>query len=255
MAEGDRGYWRVLVLGKNVANINHQKPIIDPYYDSEHLHIWHSRKAAKPYDSYSVRSLTVLEAVSYGEELQDRQAFFAKFKAAREADENTSTATPEQQMLLDYPYDLRFKDMGVSSEGLTNVVVDLSATDEQILTDFRHWLSTFRKVIGITAPPRNFDERQFKDWIDSRVVPYIDLTLWTQANNIIITQNTLGEALFPDEDSIDTTERIRRTVKPKAEHLLREETARALEYQSTTSSLAENLPAEKDHEKMPENKK
>jgi hypothetical protein len=101
---------------------------------------------------------------------------------------------------------------------------------------------------------RNFDERHVKDWIDNQVLPYMDLTLWAQANNII-SQNTLGEALFPDADSVDTTERVRRTVKPKAEHLLREETARALQYQSTASLLVENLPAEKDHEKMPENKK
>jgi hypothetical protein len=240
-----------------VANINHQKPIIDPYYDSEHLHIWHSRKAAKPYDSYSVRSLTVMEAFYFSEEWkgnrQEGHAFFARAKAACEA-ANTATATPEQQMLAECPYDLCLKDVSVSSEGPTHVVMDLSATDEQILSDFRHWLSAFRKVIGITAPVRNFDERHFKDWIDNQVLPYTDLTLWAKANNTIITQNTLGEALFPDADSVDTTERVRRTVKPKAEHLLREETARALQYQSTASLLAENLPAEEDHEKMPENK-
>ena len=136
-----------------------ENPIIDPHHGSEHPHIWHSSKAEKPYDSYSVQSLTVLEALYFSEEWkgdrQERHALLGKFKAAREVVENTSNATPEQQMLAEYPYDLCLKDMGVSSEGMTNVVVDLSATDEQILSDFHHWLTAFRQASGISAPAHN----------------------------------------------------------------------------------------------------
>jgi hypothetical protein len=47
-----------------------ENPIIDPHHGSEHPHIWHSSKAEKPYDSYSVWSLSAMDAFCVGNELK-----------------------------------------------------------------------------------------------------------------------------------------------------------------------------------------
>jgi hypothetical protein len=44
----------------------------------------------------------------------------------------------------------------------------------------------------------------------------------------------LGEAIFPDDDDVDLTDRIRRTTHPKAQALLRLDFRRAI-FRSTTT--------------------
>jgi len=80
-------------------------------------------------------------------------------------------------------------------DGLCNVMVDIAATDEQIMADFRHWLTHFRKAIGIQAPAQNITEKDFRVWIEARVLPYIDLHLWSLVHRRQITQNVMGQAV------------------------------------------------------------
>jgi hypothetical protein len=60
------------------------------------------------------------------------------------------------------------------------------------------------------------------------------LTLWARSQNALITQHVLGEAIFPDDDDVDLTDRIRRTTHPKAQALLRLDFRRAI-FRSTTT--------------------
>ncbi len=54
--------------------------------------------------------------------------------------ESEGKATEEQSKLADTPYDLLYLQRGVSNEELSNVVIDLTAADEQIINDFKKWL-------------------------------------------------------------------------------------------------------------------
>lgn len=215
-------------------------PVIKVADTSEHVNVWHSRRSARPYDTYSVWALESYFAYCHFLEfVSPEDPFMASVKAACES-EDRGNQTEEAEALATMPYDLVYKRRGISTEGQTTVVVDL-ATDEQILDDFRHWLSGFRTAIEVQAPKSNFTEKDFASWCENGVIPYMDLTLWARAEGYSITQNALGEAIFPMEDRADTTERIRRTTKPKAERLLKEETARALEYQATASQIARKM--------------
>lgn len=119
------------------------------------------------------------------------------------------------------------------------------------MADFRHWLTHFRKAVGVQAPAQNLTEKDFRIWIEARVLPYIDLTLWSLAHRRQVTQNVMGQALFPDEYEADTTERIRRTTRPKAERMLREEFAHAVERQVQAHLIAQGKPALKSAQLMP----
>lgn len=221
-----------------------EDPIIPVYLNEDHLNIWHTRGERKPYDAYTVWSSNAVHAYYIGLDMQraDADPLWAELRMALEA-ADTGKDTPEQTELIDTPLDLIYKRLGISSEGSCNVTVDLSATDEQIMADFRHWLTHFRKEIGIQAPAQNLTEKDFRIWIDAQVIPYIDLHLWALANHRQVTQNVLGQALFPDELDADTTERIRRTTRPKAERMLREEFAHAVERQVQAFLIAQGKPA------------
>lgn len=142
--------------------------------------------------------------------------------------ENKMRATKEQTDLAMTAVDLLYIERGVRFEEITHVVVDLTATDKQIIDDFKVWLSSYRKKIGYQANKKPFTDKNFKDWASSRVLPYIDLLLVCKADNLKITQKDLAELIFPDEFKADIEERIRRTTKPKAKWLMSDETIKAL---------------------------
>lgn len=200
----------------------------------------------RPTDQASLRSLQVMDAYQHYRAFATDDLDPTHFQRLREACEAAllGEATPAQDTMATRAYDLALQDGGLSQEGLCTLVVDLSASDEQILADLRQWLGQVRRLTGYTAPAQNFTPHQFETWIAAGAIPYIDLHLWACWQGRSITQNALGEALFPAERAADTTERIRRTTRPKAEYLLREQTLSALSAQAEAWRLARQRPTE-----------
>lgn len=134
------------------------------------------------------------------------------------------------------PVDLIFRrNPKISDMLFTNLLVNLSGTDEQIKKDFLYWLENYRKLMGYYAPKRDFTEKNFNEWVSMQLLPYIDLSLIALYERTSITQYKLGCLLFPDDIEIDSTERIRRTVKPKAEWLLNDSTSISMQAQVYSS--------------------
>lgn len=232
---------------QDVANWINQftdNPIVPIYQDDAKLATWHARNERKPYDAYTVWSMNAAHAYYVALDIHEgtRSPYWGELLTALRA-ADVGKATPEQNELTDTPIDLIYKQQGISGEGLCNVLVDLAATDEQITADFAHWLKHFRKEMAIDAPAQNLTTKDFRTWIDARVLPYIDLHLWSLLYRRQITQNVFGQALFPDELDADTTERIRRTTRPKAERMLREAFAHAVERQVQAHLIAQGKPA------------
>lgn len=220
--------------------------------DDWHFSIWHSRGEGKPHDAYTVWAMTAAQAWYASADIHqpDRGPIWPELLTAMEA-ADVGKSTPEQDELIEQPIDLIYRQQGIDGDGLCHVMVDIAATDEQIMADFRHWLTHFRQAINIQAPAQNITEKDFRVWIEARVLPYIDLTLWSSIHRRQITQNVMGQALFPDEYEADTTERIRRTTRPKAERMLRKEFANALERQVQAHLIAQGKPALKSAQLMP----
>lgn len=198
-------------------------PII-PNYDGD-LRKWKRQQEYNPACFYSVSSTPAYHfwCGSSDDRLSD------VWEACRLEDEGN--ATEEQLKLADTPYDLLYLQRGVSCEQHTNVVIDLTASDEQITNDFKKWLAAFRKATGYHSHVKNFTSKNLAEWSKWRLLPYIDLMLVAKANRAEITQNKIARLIFDDEYEVDIVDRLRRTIKPKAEWLIREETVTAMHAQ------------------------
>lgn len=101
--------------------------------------------------------------------------------------------------------------------------VDLGAADEDLVKEFKRWLKRIRKDAEIPQVSKRFDQRNFIDWHEKRLLPCLDLLLWAQANGGSITLPVLGNVLFPDEHGRDHVRgveaMIRRTTIPQARML------------------------------------
>jgi hypothetical protein len=109
-----------------------------------------------------------------------------------------------------------------------HVVINLSATDEQIKNDFSHWLTHYRKAINYQPQKKLFTQTDFDYWVQYGVIPYLDLTLIAKIEGKKITQNKLAKLIFPNEYDVDTTGRLRDTTKPEAERLIKNNIHRTL---------------------------
>lgn len=137
-------------------------------------------------------------------------------------------ATDEQKKLAYTPWDLVAKERNVDSAVFNIVGVDLGASDEQIMNDFRHWLTEYRKFTGYESPKKNFTDKDLSEWVAYRVIPYIDLKIIANFEGKTIKQAKMARLIFPDEYDIDITERLRRTTKPKADWLFSGSTITAI---------------------------
>jgi hypothetical protein len=112
------------------------------------------------------------------------------------------------------------------------LTIDINASDEQLKKEFEEWLNDFRKTTKYKAREKIFTSKTMEKWVEYKVLPYLDLTLIAKAENKRLTQHKLGELLFPNEDKVDTTERIRATAKKHAKPLLDRKTLAALRIQA-----------------------
>lgn len=122
---------------------------------------------------------------------------------------------------IDRPLRETFEDLvGEEESSQALIAVQTDAPDEFILEDFRRWLKQ----------KRQYDERKPKSlavgrrdgpsqWAQFKVLPYIDLMIFCGLARASLTQAIVGQLLFPGEP-VDTTERVRKTVMPLADHLL-----------------------------------
>jgi hypothetical protein len=137
-------------------------------------------------------------------------------------------ATDEQKKLAHTPWELIVKERSIGLQVLNIVGVDLGASDEQIMSDFRHWLTEYKKFTGYKSPKRNFTDKDLSEWVEYRILPYIDLKSVAKFEGKIITQAKMARLIFPNEYDIDITERLRRTTKPKADWLFSYSTTSAI---------------------------
>lgn len=94
------------------------------------------------------------------------------------------------------------------------LIVDLAASNESLVAAFSKWLkltrsTTRRGLKSITATDMEL-------WTNSRVIPFIDLSLYGRAIGKPLAPATIAEAIFRDDDNragIDFAERLRKGTK------------------------------------------
>jgi hypothetical protein len=145
--------------------------------------------------------------------------------------EHANDATPEQVALINTPINSLLNEIDSDGVDPAFVTIDLTATDEQIMSDFRHWLTEYRKAIGYESHKKNFTDKNLSEWVEWRLLPYIDLMLVAKVEKKEITQNKAARLIFSDEYEVDIVDRLRRTTKPKAEWLMSKKTQQAIKIQ------------------------
>lgn len=140
---------------------------------------------------------------------------------------NPKNSTEEERALIETPLELLDNLKGMSfldSLGEVLISVDPMVSEEQLVADFKKWLSQCKKRLQLNPKGKNYSHKELQSWHKKRLLPYIDLLIDSTFQGISLTQCQLGNLLFPDEGNVDTTERIRKTTAIDAMELLKEET-------------------------------
>ncbi|WP_292930109.1 DUF6387 family protein [Nitrosomonas sp.] len=117
--------------------------------------------------------------------------------------------------------------------------IDLEASDEMILKEFKDWLVQTRSTSNEFIK-RQFSSADFEDWYSSRLLPYWDLTTIATMEDATIPFHVLGKILFPDEYEVDLAERIRKVTKKKCQYLFSDMVVSALSAQSSQNNLSKS---------------
>jgi hypothetical protein len=128
-------------------------------------------------------------------------------------------------------------DMGWDHSGEVRATVDLYASEEKLIEDFRSWLRETRTKLNVPQLKRRFNATDFADWHHFRVLAYLDLTAWAHLLKIPMTHQQLGIALFPDEYGVNLADRVRKVVSPRALPLVTPATMDALYGQALEDQL------------------
>ena len=112
-------------------------------------------------------------------------------------------------------------------------LVELSAPDEVLVEHFRDFVQKYKQELGLKQV-RRFSNVDFAKWRKHKLLEYMDIEVFARRHDIRLTQQQIGIALFPDEYHISLDDRIRRTVKPMAEYMLKSSTVIALLRQGDT---------------------
>lgn len=134
------------------------------------------------------------------------------------------------------PFDEICRLYEIETYGFANVSVDLMASDEQIKADFNQWLAAQRKrtkcyEISKKNLRKNFTDANLAEWVEYKLLPYMDLMFIKSVEQKEIQQTEIAELIFADEYNVDIIDRLRRSTQSKAELLMRDDTLNAIALQ------------------------
>ena len=100
------------------------------------------------------------------------------------------------------------------------VAVDIDASEDRLIADFRKFLAESKSRLGLHQQKRSFSSLDFEKWSELKVLEYLDLLLWHRYCGTSFTHQEIGVCLYPDEFHISLDDRIRRTVRPRALNMI-----------------------------------
>ncbi|MEE9451517.1 MAG: DUF6387 family protein [Gammaproteobacteria bacterium] len=110
--------------------------------------------------------------------------------------------------------------------------INLNAPDDLILAQCKVALSKAREGQQVAPPKHCFTAKDFNKWHDFSVLPYCDLTIWANYENITIPLRIMADAIFIDGEKGEAS--IRRVTAPLVALLMDNEAI----YQLHTQSLS-----------------
>lgn len=108
--------------------------------------------------------------------------------------------------------------------------VDLEASDKDLIDSFKAWIAEQRSFDDSTSKARTISPTTLEQWSAQKVLAYIDLRIWALLNDMQLTHHQAGLILFPNEYDVALNDKIRRSVLPLSDYILKEETINAIRY-------------------------
>lgn len=102
--------------------------------------------------------------------------------------------------------------------GYLHLDVDLSAPDHLILSELKRTLPGIREYLGLPDNGVKYSKAKIKGILESKVIPYMDLTLWANSEGKVIINRVMAAALYPDHTKGE--EHIRTTAKTWFERVI-----------------------------------
>ncbi|WP_310644819.1 DUF6387 family protein [Burkholderia cenocepacia] len=181
------------------------------------------KATSEPFDGHSspVRDVSALEFFDgYFATHDERYSTFAALASSHIGEDWLSDAARQnEETLKSIPAWKMNDDVGVRNDYFM-VAVDLGASDEMLVREFKTWLKSTRKAVGSARIKPAFTQRDFEEWHEKRLLPYLDLSLWAAARGAHFTLPVLADALFPNVIHVGVEDRIRKVVAPDAEFIV-----------------------------------
>jgi Family of unknown function (DUF6387) len=153
--------------------------------------------------------------------------------------------TEEEEKAILKELDLTFKPLeliaiqsGEPSPETILAEIDLSCPETILVEQFREFIREYKSILEASAVNKVITPAKIGSWIEFKVLLYIDLTLIAKFYGKKITDKVMGETIFPEEYEVDPTDRVKDTVRPRAEEFMSSETINALRHQVRPKGMA-----------------
>ena len=115
--------------------------------------------------------------------------------------------------------------------------VDLTLTDEQIVSEFKAWLKARRRANASESgwKATSFSEIDFSRWVSGQVLAYFDVTSVAEWLDVRLTKAQIGGLLFPNAGpDFDPEAKVAKSIVPLVKQVFRPETFHALAGQASS---------------------
>jgi len=164
--------------------------------------------------------------------------------------DDESALSSAYSLLNETPMWKAMHEAGVNIDGEVDLTVNLQASEEQLVSEFRSWIKKTKQELGIDVPKNKISDQDIENLDAFKVLPYLDLVYWAKTENCEISNQTIGLALFPEEYEITLSERVRKVVAPLARKVI------SFDYCACLRSQYMALPPESEQRKIvPDEKK
>ncbi|HBQ0113170.1 TPA: DUF6387 family protein [Klebsiella variicola] len=189
------------------------------YYDK---YMENCNKSMQVSTGYGIGYLS-REMVMYLSKMDDCEGPRAGMPIVMDDEEFHARLNEQSDPAVDGTLRARLNDSVTLVAGETNSLflsIDVSVPDDILLSEFKRLIPTWREELNVEKSHSINSSWAVirKKIIEYKVLPYLDLTIWANANNITIPHGVMAVALFPygERDLFS----IAQTIKPFLESLM-----------------------------------
>ena len=129
------------------------------------------------------------------------------------------------------PYDLYLAEsQPAQNNNELHITINLNSSDQQIREDVERIISCARKKLNIAPGFKGTKPLHIHKWINQRVLPYLDISIWIDEKGLEVTDEVLIGWLYSEDPEGGYSARKLRGIRESADYLMSETTLRDFTY-------------------------